>query len=64
MALGPAGVERRRPLATTREALRTSYAVASGVATDAYTPPAHAFVRPLAVHIGSRSERFQRLASA
>lgn len=64
MALGPAGVERRRPLATTREALRTICAVASGVATDAYTPPAHAFVRPLAVHIGSRSERFQRLASA
>lgn len=65
IALDPAHVTRHRPLHTTARALRTIRAVARGVASDTYTPPSAPFTRPeLPVFIGSRSERFQRLASA
>ncbi|WP_353988444.1 LLM class flavin-dependent oxidoreductase [Ruicaihuangia caeni] len=64
VALGPAGVERSRPLAAVREALRLIRAVSRGESTEGYDPPPGAFTRPgLQVHIGSRSRRFQELAS-
>jgi 5,10-methylenetetrahydromethanopterin reductase len=65
VALGPVGVRRERPLATTRAALRTMRAVTHGESAHGYEPPSHAFTRPgLPIYIGSRSAAFQRLASA
>jgi 5,10-methylenetetrahydromethanopterin reductase len=64
MALGPAQVERTRPFRTVQQALRTIRAVTRGVEDAGYTPPLDAFTAGLPIHIGSRSERFQRLASA
>jgi 5,10-methylenetetrahydromethanopterin reductase len=65
VALGPAGVERTAPLATARAALRTMRAVTTGRAADGYDPPAQPFIAPdLPLYIGSRGERFNRLASA
>ena len=64
IALGPAQVDRVRPLAAVRDALRIIRAVTRGEATQGYAPPPGAFTRPnLEVHIGSRSRRFQELAS-
>ena len=42
MALGPAHVERVRPLAATRDAVRIIRAVSRGERTNGYTPPPHA----------------------
>ncbi len=65
VALGPAGIERERPLTRVRDALRTIRAVANGIEDAGYTPPPGAFTRPgLQVYIGSRGQRFQELASA
>lgn len=65
MALGPARVERSRPFHRVQEALRTIRAVSRGLDDASYAPPRDAFTAAdLPVHIGSRSERFQRLASA
>jgi 5,10-methylenetetrahydromethanopterin reductase len=65
MALGPAGVERVAPLAAARRALRTMRAVTEGRRADGYEPVADPFVAPdLPLFIGSRGERFNRLASA
>lgn len=64
VALDPVGVERTRPLAAVREAIRLIRAVSRGERTVGYTPPVGAFTRPdLQIYIGSRSKRFQELAS-
>jgi 5,10-methylenetetrahydromethanopterin reductase len=64
IALDPLGIERRRPLARTREAVRIVRAVADGVATDGYAPPPRPFTGPsLPIWIGARGERFNRFAS-
>lgn len=64
VALGPVGVERSRPLTAVREAIRIIRAVAEGRAVPGYEPPAGAFTRPgLKIYVGSRSRRFQELAS-
>jgi 5,10-methylenetetrahydromethanopterin reductase len=65
LALGPLHVERVRPLAATRRALRIIRAVCRGEPTEGYTPPSHALTAPdLPVFVGARGERFNRLASA
>jgi 5,10-methylenetetrahydromethanopterin reductase len=64
MALGPAHVERIRPLAATRDAVRIIRAVSRGERTRGYTPPPHAIAsRDLPVYIGARGEAFNRFAS-
>lgn len=64
VALGPVGVERVRPLAAVRAAIRLIRAVSKGEHTDGYAPPQNAFTRPgLEIYVGSRSQRFQTLAS-
>lgn len=64
VALDPVGVPRERPLAAVREAIRLIRAVADGRRVPGYAPPADAFTRRgLKVYIGSRSRRFQELAS-
>lgn len=64
VALGPVGVERARPLAAVREAIRIIRAVSEGRAVAGYEPPAGAFTRPgLKIYVGSRSRRFQELGS-
>lgn len=63
LALKPAQVERRQPLAATRRALRIIRAVSQGKPTEGYSPAPHA-VRgaDLPVYIGARGEAFNRLA--
>jgi 5,10-methylenetetrahydromethanopterin reductase len=64
LALGPAQVERVRPLAATRRAVRIMRAVCAGTATEGYTPVGHAIDAPgMPIFIGARSERFNRFAS-
>jgi 5,10-methylenetetrahydromethanopterin reductase len=64
MALDPVNVERTRPLAATRRAVRIIRAVAAGTSTDGYDPVGHAVRDPgLPVYIGARGERFNRFAS-
>lgn len=64
LALGPAQVERERPLAATRRAVRIIRAVCRGEATEGYAPASHAMRAPdLPVYIGARGERFNRFAS-
>jgi 5,10-methylenetetrahydromethanopterin reductase len=65
LALGPAQVERTRPLAATQRAVRIIRAVAHGEATEGYTPAPHALTAPdLPVFIGARGEHLNRLASS
>ncbi len=65
MALGPAEVRRERPLAAVERAVRIARAVANGERTEGYAPPPHAITSPgLAIYIGARAERLNRLASA
>jgi 5,10-methylenetetrahydromethanopterin reductase len=64
LALGPAQVERVRPLAATRRAVRIIRAVTHGHETEGYTPAPHAVTAPdLPVYIGARGEQFNRFAS-
>jgi 5,10-methylenetetrahydromethanopterin reductase len=64
LALGPVQVERVRPLAATRRAVRIIRAVARGEATEGYTPARHGLVSPdMPVFIGARGEAFNTLAS-
>jgi 5,10-methylenetetrahydromethanopterin reductase len=64
LALGPAHVQRQRPLAATRQAVRLIRAVSRGQRTDGYSPAPHAIVAPdLPVYVGARGERFNRFAS-
>lgn len=64
-ALGPARVAARLPLTTTRDALRTIRATVRGEASEHYAPTSSPYTRPrLPIYVGSRGERFQRLASA
>src|SRR5262252_9258456 len=65
LALAPAQIQRARPLAATRDAVRIIRAVCRGYPTDGYTPMSHALRAPdLPVFIGARGERFNRFASA
>lgn len=65
LALAPAQIQRARPLAATRDALRIIRAVCRGYPTEGYTPMSHALRAPdLPVFIGARGERFNRFASA
>jgi 5,10-methylenetetrahydromethanopterin reductase len=65
IALGPVGLAQPRPLDTVRQALRTIRAVSHGIPDAGYQPPRDPFTRPaLPVFVGSRSRRFQELASA
>jgi 5,10-methylenetetrahydromethanopterin reductase len=69
ISLAPYGVEPTKPLATIRDALRVSRAVARGEETEGYSPPDLALTeapsgRPLPLYIGARGERLNRLASA
>lgn len=64
LALKPAQVERTRPLAATRRAVRIIRAVSRGEPTEGYTPAPHAVVAPdLPVYVGARGEAFNRFAS-
>jgi 5,10-methylenetetrahydromethanopterin reductase len=64
LALRPAQVERTRPLAATRRAVRIIRAVSRAEMTEGYTPVPHAVVAPdLPVFVGARGEAFNRLAS-
>jgi 5,10-methylenetetrahydromethanopterin reductase len=64
LALKPAQVERLRPLAATRRAVRIIRAVCRGEATEGYMPAPHAVSGPdLPVYVGARGEAFNRLAS-
>lgn len=64
VALDPVGVPRERPLSAVRNAIRIIRAVAAGRRVDGYDPPANPFTRPnLKIYVGSRSRRFQELAS-
>jgi 5,10-methylenetetrahydromethanopterin reductase len=64
LALKPAHVERTRPLAATRRAVRIIRAVSRGGHTEGYTPPPHAVVAPdLPIFVGARGEAFNRFAS-
>ena len=64
LALKPAQVERIRPLAATRRAVRIIRAVSRGEHTEGYTPAPHAVVAPdLPVFVGARGEAFNRFAS-
>ena len=64
MALGPAEVPRDRPLAAVRRAVRIARAVANGEPTEGYQPRPHAIQCPeLAIYIGARGEKLNRLAS-
>jgi len=64
MALGPVGVERERPLARTRDAVRIIRAVAAREATDGFDPPPYSMpAAPLSIVVGARGERFNRFAS-
>lgn len=64
IALGPLGIQRRRPLARTRDAVRIIRAVSQGMATEGFDPPARPFrVRRLPIYIGARGEGFNRFAS-
>jgi 5,10-methylenetetrahydromethanopterin reductase len=65
LALGPAHVERVRPLAATRRAVRIIRAVSRGLSTEGYSPAPHAVTASdLPVYIGARGEQFNRFASA
>ena len=65
LSLGPAHVQRVRPLTATRDAVRIIRAVCHGSATSGYTPMPHAMLAPdLPVYIGARGEKFNRFASA
>jgi len=64
LALKPAQVERTRPLAATRRAVRIIRAVSRGEPTEGYTPAPHAVVAPdLPIFVGARGEAFNRFAS-
>jgi 5,10-methylenetetrahydromethanopterin reductase len=64
LALKPAQVERIRPLAATRRAVRIIRAVSRGEPTEGYTPAPHAVVAPdLPIYVGARGEAFNRFAS-
>ncbi|HLZ28328.1 MAG TPA: LLM class flavin-dependent oxidoreductase [Chloroflexota bacterium] len=64
LSLKPAQVERTRPLAATRRAVRIIRAVSRGEPTEGYTPAPHALVAPdLPVFVGARGEAFNRFAS-
>jgi 5,10-methylenetetrahydromethanopterin reductase len=64
IALGPAEVERVRPLSATRDALRIIRAVSRGERTRGYVPPPHALASAdLPLYVGARGEAFNRLAS-
>jgi 5,10-methylenetetrahydromethanopterin reductase len=64
LALKPAQVERIRPLAALRRAVRIIRAVSRGEQTEGYTPAPHAVVAPeLPIFVGARGEAFNRFAS-
>jgi 5,10-methylenetetrahydromethanopterin reductase len=64
LALKPAQVERTRPLAAVRRAVRIIRAVSRGEQTEGYTPAPHAVVAPeLPIFVGARGEAFNRFAS-
>jgi 5,10-methylenetetrahydromethanopterin reductase len=64
LALKPAQVERTRPLAATRRAVRIIRAVSRGEPTEGYTPAPHAIIAPdLRIFVGARGEAFNRFAS-
>jgi 5,10-methylenetetrahydromethanopterin reductase len=64
MALGPLGLTRQHPVADVRRALRLSRAVLQGEPTAGYAPPYGAPTAPgLALYVGARGERLNRLAS-
>jgi 5,10-methylenetetrahydromethanopterin reductase len=64
IALGPAQVVRKKPLAASRRAVRIMRAVARGEATEGYSPPRHGFTGvDLPIYVGARGEQFNRFAS-
>src|SRR3712207_307601 len=64
LSLEPFGLRDDRPLRRVREALGTLRAVCAGEAGDGYQPAEHGLHGHLAVYIGARGERLNRLASA
>jgi 5,10-methylenetetrahydromethanopterin reductase len=64
LSLEPFGLEADQPLRRVREALGTIRAVCAGEAGDGYQPAEHGLHGHLAVYIGARGERLNRLASA
>jgi 5,10-methylenetetrahydromethanopterin reductase len=64
LALKPAGIDRVKPLETTRRALNIIRAVCRGQPTEGYSPAPHAIRgADLPVFIGARGEMFNRFAS-
>jgi 5,10-methylenetetrahydromethanopterin reductase len=64
LSLDPFGLEAHHPLRRVREALRTMRAVSAGEAGVGYQPVEHGLHGHLAVYVGARGERLNRLASA
>lgn len=64
LSLEPFGLRPARPVATMREAIATIRAVAAGEAGAGYEPVDHALHGHLALYVGARGERLNRLASA
>jgi 5,10-methylenetetrahydromethanopterin reductase len=64
LSLDPFGLRPTRPLAAVRRALATIRAVSAGEAGVGYEPVEHAVHGHLAVYVGARGERLNRLASA
>jgi 5,10-methylenetetrahydromethanopterin reductase len=64
LSLEPFGLEARQPLRRVREALGTMRAVCAGEAGDGYQPAEHGLHGHLALYVGARGERLNRLASA
>jgi 5,10-methylenetetrahydromethanopterin reductase len=64
LSLEPFGLEARRPLRRVREALGTMRAVCAGEAGHGYRPAEHGLHGHLALYVGARGERLNRLASA
>ena len=64
LALEPFGLRAGHPLAAVREAIATIRAVAAGEAGVGWEPVEHALHGHLALYVGARGERLNRLASA
>lgn len=64
LSLDPFGLEAQHPLRRVREALGTMRSVSAGEAGVGYQPVEHGLHGHLAVFIGARGERLNRLASA
>jgi 5,10-methylenetetrahydromethanopterin reductase len=64
LALEPFGLRAVNPVAAVREAIATIRAVTAGEAGVGYEPVEHALHGHLALYVGARGERLNRLASA